>query len=305
VAQQLARSNGLEWPTIWLIAGFYGAFGVLTWFWHDLPWWLTWPAAVYLTGLYGSLQHEAIHGHPSPWHWLNQLSVLPGLLVWVPYGRYRDLHLRHHTNDHLTDPYDDPESYYWSPDDWVRMPALAQALFRANNTLAGRLILGPAISAMRFWGRDVRLLAGGNSDVVRAWLLHVPALAVLYLWISTVCGISAWVYLAAFAYPGTSLILLRSYAEHRAHAQPDARTAIVETCPAMALLFLNNNLHAVHHARPELAWYKLPDAYKAHRRSVLGRNDGYLIKGYVRLFLKYFIAAKEPVPHPLRDHQTS
>lgn len=304
MAQQSASSRGLEWPTICLVSSFYTAFVSLTWFWHDLPWWLCWPAAAYLTGLYASLQHEAIHGHPTPWRRVNEVMVLPGLLAWVPYGRFRDLHMRHHTDDRLTDPYDDPESFYWSQQDWARLWTPVQALFRANNTLAGRLMIGPAISATRFWWHELRLLTTGDRDVARAWLQHLPALAILYLWISIICGIPAWVYLAAFAYPGTALILLRSFAEHRAHAKAGARTAIVETCPAMALLFLNNNLHAVHHARPELAWYKLPRAYRAHRETVLGGNDGYLITGYLQLFAKYFIAAKEPVPHPLRDHQT-
>lgn len=304
MAQQSASSRGLEWPTIGLTLGFYTAFACLTWFWHDLPWWFSWPVAAYLTGLYGSLQHEAIHGHPTPWRLVNELMVLPGVLVWVPYGRFRDLHLRHHTDERLTDPYDDPETFYWSPADWARLPTPVKALFRINNTLAGRLILGPGISALRFWRQEVGLLAKGDRGVVTSWLLHLPALILLYVWISSVCGIPFWVYVAAFAYAGTSLILLRSYAEHRAHTKTGARTAIVETCPAMALLFLNNNLHALHHARPELAWYRLPQAYKAHRETVLGGNDGYLIAGYLQLFAKHLISAKEPVPHPLRDRRT-
>ena len=289
-----------EWPTLLLIGGFYAAFGALTWHWAVLPWWIALPAAAYLTGLYGGIQHEVIHRHPTAWQGLNETLVFPSLLVWVPYVRYRDMHLQHHCNDALTDPYDDPESFYLAPDVWSRHNAAAQLVLRANNTLAGRLIMGPALAASRFWCSEARRIAGGDSRVARAWLAHLPAVAVLFAWVWGVCGISPLVFIATFTYPGTALILLRSFAEHRAHPQVGARSVIVETCPAMALLFLNNNLHAVHHARPGLPWYRLPQTYRTERDAVLEANEGYLIAGYKRLFSSYLLQSKEPVPHPLR-----
>ena len=76
-----------------------------------------------------------------------------------------------------------------------------------------------------------------------------------------------WVYLLLFVYPGASLTLLRSYLEHRAHDEVDARTIIVEAGPVMSLLYLNNNLHAAHHDEPGLAWYRAAGRYRQHRDS--------------------------------------
>ncbi len=289
----------VEWPTLALIGMFYICFAAVTWNWALLPWWIVLPAAAYLTCLYGGIQHEVIHRHPTGAQALNEALVFPAVLVWVPYGRYRDLHLRHHGNDRLTDPYDDPESFYLDPGQWARLGWLARLVLRVNNTLAGRLIAGPAIAAARFWVQEARLFAARDPSAIRAWLWHIPALAVLLIWVWGVCGISPLVYIAAFAYPGTALILLRSFAEHRAHADVGARSVIVETCPAMALLFLNNNLHALHHARPGVPWYRLPQTYRAERKAILRGNDGYLIAGYRRLFARYLLVPKEPVPHPL------
>ena len=172
----------------------------------------------------------------------------------MPYGRYRDQHLHHHGDERLTDPYGDPESFYLEPRDWRRLAWPLRFLFKANNTLAGRLVAGPAISMISFWRAEFALLVRGNVSVVKAWAAHLPAVAVALGWAWGVCGIHPLIFFAAFAYGGTALILLRSYAEHRAHENVGARTVVVETCPAMALLFLNNNLHALHHARP---WARL------------------------------------------------
>ena len=82
------------------------------------------PLLILLTARYMSLQHELIHGHPTRWPRVNQLFGLLPLAVWYPYGLYRDSHLRHHRNDHLTDPHEDPESYYFSAAQWRRYPRL-------------------------------------------------------------------------------------------------------------------------------------------------------------------------------------
>lgn len=83
-----------------------------------------------------------------------------------------------------------------------------------------------------------------------------------------------------YAYPGTALILLRSYYEHRPAPEQAQRTAIVEAGPLMTLLYLGNNLHALHHERPDIPWYDLPRTYRAERERVLEENDGFLFAGY-------------------------
>ena len=37
---------------------------------------------------------------------------------------------------------------------------------------------------------------------------------------------------------------------------------VVEACPLLALLYLNNNLHAAHHRWPRLPWYQLPQRWR-------------------------------------------
>ena len=61
-------------------------------------------------------------------------------------------HLRHHDDQHLTHPSLDPESYYLLPDSWARLPAPLRQLYTLNNTLAGRMLLGPVIGIVRLLG---------------------------------------------------------------------------------------------------------------------------------------------------------
>jgi fatty acid desaturase len=67
----------------------------------------------------------------------------------------------------------------------------------------------------------------------------------------------------------------------------------------LAFLFLNNNLHVVHHMHPKLPWYRLPRIYWNNREAYLGRNAGYSYPGYGAIFRAHLWRAKDPVPHPL------
>ena len=62
-----------------------------------------------------------------------------------------------------------------------------------------------------------------------------------------------------FAYPGPSLMLLRSFAKHQPGLDLDRRTVVVLVGQLSNLFYLNNNLHVVHHARSELPWYTIPN----------------------------------------------
>ncbi len=297
----LAR-RGVEWPTVLLFGGLYLAFGLLTWWAMVLPWWLVMPLGAYLVCLHSSAQHEALHGHPTRLSWLNELIASPAVGLWYPYRRYAKLHRTHHRNELLTDPQADPESWYMLPERWAELPPLLQALYRLNNTLAGRLTIGPAVSFVRFLISEARDLLAGDREVAVAWLLHIPAALLVLWWVMAVCGVPLWQYLLLFVYPGTSLMLLRSYCEHRAHETVDGRTMIVEAGPVFGLLYLNNNLHAAHHEAPGLAWYELPAYYRTHRAELLAGNGGYLALGYGELIRRYAFSAKESVAHPLAGH---
>jgi fatty acid desaturase len=87
-------------------------------------------------------------------------------------------------------------------------------------------------------------------------------------------GVPVWQYVAA-AYLGMSVLMIRTFIEHRACETTPQRTAVVEAGVLMRLLFLNNNYHAVHHNHANLAWYKLPALWRAERARTLDGNGHY------------------------------
>ncbi len=294
------RPTQIEWPTVILIILTYAALATLMWFYHALPFWVIIPLAGYLIALHGSLQHEALHGHPTRNAALNELLVAINFSLTFPYRRYRKLHLIHHNDENLTDPTLDPESYYLLPDEWAKLPAPLKQLYTVNNTLAGRMILGPIIGTIRFWSSEFLAIAKGDMAIAKAWAWHIPTCAITLAYAYFICGIPVWAYLVMFAWPGISFSLVRSFCEHQAVADLGERTIVVESSPLLSLMFLNNNLHLPHHLRPRMAWYELPAYYRAEREQLLQRNHGYLMHGYREIFRRYFLKPKEPVayPHP-------
>jgi fatty acid desaturase len=287
----------IEWPTVALIAVTYGILGTLVWNHASLPWWFVLPVGAYAAALHSSLQHEVLHGHPTRSRRLNEALVFIIPTLWMPYQRYRDTHLAHHNDANLTDPHLDPESYYLLPEDWAGMPGLKRTLFAFNQTLGGRMLIGPAVSIARFWSSELMGNWRGDTHKSKAWALFALSCActiAFVLW----CGMPLWTYILLIAYPGISLALIRSYCEHQAAEDIRHRTIIVEASPFWSLLFLNNNLHVAHHEQPALAWYKLPAFYRNERKDLIHRNNGYLMKGYGEIFRRYFIKAKEPVAYP-------
>ena len=286
-----------EWPTFCLLLACYGAWGASVWLAAEWSFFALAGTALCVT-LHGSLQHEALHGHPTRSPALNEALVLPALGLVFPYRRFKSLHLRHHNNSALTDPYDDPESFYVAMADWTRLPEPLRLLLRINNTLAGRLVLGPAISAVGFLGAEARRLARREKGVARAWMLHAGGIAIVHAFVSTLCGLPFWIYVAGAVYPGLSLLMLRTFAEHRASERVHARTAIIESRSLLSLLYLNNNLHLVHHEHPRVPWYNLPGLYRAEREAFRAANEAYCFGGYGEIVRRYLFRARQPVPHP-------
>jgi fatty acid desaturase len=283
----------------WLVAALtYGGFGLLTWYWTALPWWLAAPFGAALIAWHGSLQHEAVHGQLAPWRWLNDLPAVPPLSLWLPFPLYRASHRAHHDFEILTEPWRDPESFYVDRGTWRRLAAPVRALLRLYNTLLGRLVIGPFLVIGQFWWGEGRALARGDRASLRIWLWHVPAVALVLLWVVGVCGISLWQYLLLAVLPGTSLTLVRSFAEHKAAGTPLERTALVEAGPFFSLLFLNNNLHYAHHERPDLPWHALPAYYRAHRPRLLRENGGLLYRGYREIVQRFLVRTVDTPAHP-------
>ncbi|MGB5560325.1 MAG: fatty acid desaturase [Paracoccaceae bacterium] len=288
----------VEWPTLALVVLSYAAWAAGTTFLSAF--WL--PLGMVLTALaialHSSLQHEVIHGHPVANRVLAQALVFPAIILAIPYLRFRDTHLAHHRDALLTDPYDDPESNYLDPAVWERLPRVVQMLLAANNTLFGRLVLGPAISQVVFMLGDWRKMRAGDASVLRGWLWHIPALLPVGLWLVFVAEMPLWAYCVS-AYAAISILKIRTFLEHQAHERARGRTVIIEDRGLLAFLFLNNNLHVVHHMHPRVPWYRLPEIYFANRARYLTRNNGYRYKSYGEVFRRYLFKAKDPVPHPI------
>ncbi|MDQ2065663.1 fatty acid desaturase [Xinfangfangia sp. CPCC 101601] len=288
-----------EWPTLLLLACTYAVWALATtWLWE-----FSTPLAVVILGLavaqHSSLQHEMLHGHPFRNSHLNHALVFVPLGLLYPYLRFRDTHIAHHRDPLLTDPYDDPESNYLDPKVWAGLARPLQILLRANNTLLGRMVIGPVIGAMMFWALDLRAILKGNRRIAISYLLHGIGLLMLASWWWVGIGKMSLGGYVLGAYLGASLLKIRTYLEHRAHNDFAARTAIVEDRGPLALLFLNNNLHVVHHMNPKVAWYDLPRLYRSQSTAFQQCNEGYVYRSYLEVFGKYFLKAKDPVPHPI------
>jgi fatty acid desaturase len=295
------RRPAVDWPTVWVGAGLYGAFGLLTWFHHALPWWLILPLGGYLVALHGSLQHEAVHGYPFRSRFWNSAFVFPSLWLWLPYLHYRHTHLLHHRNERLTVPGEDPESIYVSVETCAHMHPLHRAYREAMTTVAGRLVLGPPYFAVRVWWEMAKSLRDGHWAYMRQWFIHIPAVALVLLWVMAVCGIPLWQYVLLYAWPGVSLTVLRSYLEHQGRAEVGHRTVIIETGPVLSLMYLHNNLHALHHLEPAAPWHQRPRRFRERRNEVFTWNGGYRYRGYGEIVVRHFLHPKEPLVHPLAD----
>lgn len=290
-------SPAIEWPTLLLLVATYGSWLIGTSQAYEIHAFF----GIALTGIaiaqFSSLQHEILHGHPFRSRLLNESLAFPALTLTVPYGRFRDTHLAHHHDPILTDPYDDPESNYLDPVHWARQPAWAKSLFRLNNTLLGRIVIGPILGTVLWLSGELRGILRNDPGLRRDWALHGAGLVPVILWLWS-AAMPWWAYLLS-AWIGHGLLKIRTFLEHRAHEAARARTVVIEDRGPLSLLFLNNNFHVVHHMHPNVPWYRLPALYAANRDHYLRRNDGYRYRSYADIFRAHLLRAKDPVPHPL------
>jgi len=286
-----------EGPTWVLIVVIYGGFLSLTACWREVPLWVGAPLGAWLCAWHMSMQHECIHGHPTRHVWLNGWLASPPLNLWLPYALYRDAHLLHHRAEYLTDPLEDPETTYACPVVWGRAGRGRRWVHAACNTAFGRVLLGPVRACVQLWrGQAGEALAGRARW--RVWLGHAAWVCALLMWVCGVCHIGLGTYVACFVYPGTALIMIRSLAEHRAAERPADRTAVVERAGLLGVLFLNNNLHLLHHERPFVPWYALPGQWREGRDDLLRTRNGPVYVGYREVLRRYAVRPHHPGPHP-------
>lgn len=248
-----------EGPT-WLVAlAIYGGWVALVVGYRHLPLAIVLPLAIFLTAWHSSLQHETIHAMRRVPSRIRTLLATPPLGVFYPYEWYRREHARHHATRELGSA-TDPESFAYDAARIEALPRPLRLIVRANATLAGRLVFGPAIQIVQTYRVAFDAIRACDADARRIWIEHILCVILLFAALQFE-GIHPIAYLALVAYPAASLGLIRSFAEHREAEHWSERTAIVESRSLLSLLFLNNNLHATHHALPSLPWYELPARY--------------------------------------------
>ncbi len=244
-----------------------------------------------------SLQHEALHGHPTPHQWLNELLVTVPSFIWLSFPAYRDSHRLHHRVE-LTHPQADPESFYVDQETWDRSSRLWRAVLEANRTLLGRMVLWPVVAMARgTWSllrdavRTRRGLLALAGHALATWAT---------LWLVTVVGgVPWWVFATGFIYGGLALTCLRSFAEHLAVAD-GVPSAMVRTNWFWSTLFLNNNLHHAHHAAPNVAWYRLPQTAEILHSDQLAAAGAGLYLGYREVARRHLVHPFSQPIHPFR-----
>ena len=287
----------LEWRTLGLIAFCYGLWAVAGFWLYPVAPVPALALMALMAALHSSLVHECLHGHPTRRRLVNEALVTLPLSLVYPFRRYKAQHLAHHHDERLTDPFDDPESYYRARWQFQALPGWLKAALRLNNTLLGRLLLGPWLATIGFFIDEARQFRADARGVRLAWAIHLPAVA-LVIALVWAMGIPLWLYVVGVCWPGLALIALRTFAEHQWHETPEGRTIIVEHSP-LAWLYLHNNLHIVHHKHPSAPWYELPRLYRERRAEWQAMNGGYVFPSYLALWRRWGLTPKEPVVHPV------
>ncbi len=287
-----------EGPTWLVLTGTFASWAILVIFHNVVPWYVLAVLGGLITAMHSSLVHESVHClRCVPDRFREALFFLP-IGVWYPYFVYFREHTTHHRDAYLTVPDKDPESFYFAQSNWQRLGPVMQKVMIANQTFAGRMILGPVIEIIRIIQSETCSFQKGESKNLGAWILHAAGLIVLFSIVSGWAGMPWWQYILFFALPGLAFSLIRSFIEHRFADDPAHRTAIVESGWFFSLLFLNNNLHVVHHKKPSMKWYEIPGYYRKHRDVIREGNGGFVFSSYGEIIRRYLF---KPAFPPVRE----
>lgn len=296
------RATSVEWPTVAIGIVILGLYAAVTLAHNRLPAIVVVATLGVISGWWSSFQHELIHGHPFPSERANEMLGGFAMSLWIPFGVFKSQHLRHHRGTLLTDPFEDPESFYCGEDRWRQANRLVRSVMWCNRTFVGRMIIGPPISLAAFFNGEAKLLRAGDRETWRDWSRHAVWVTLTAGWAFGIAGVPVWQYVLGTVWVGTSVILIRSFAEHLWQSDPGERTAFVDGFFPFGLLFLFNNMHHAHHARPTVPWYQVPRlADHLGSREAAGASAGYY-KGYREILRLYGLKPfSVPVYPPTSD----
>jgi fatty acid desaturase len=287
-----------EGPTFALAAVIYSCWLALVWFHEAIPWWLLWPAATYVTAWHFNFQHEIVHGWRSIPSWLRVAIAYPPLSLWFPLDIYVRNHSIHHRNQRLTYPGQDTETFYHKGEDWAGYSRAWRWIYMANQTLIGRLLLGPWLRWRKLVMIDIGKMFRGDLSDLSIWIRHSIAVAVLLWFVLNVAGMPFWQFFLFFTLSGMMLGMVRPFLEHRWGEKPFERVAVIESNWVFGLLFLWNNIHIVHHLHPTMPWYEIPSFYKRNRARMLELNGNFVYRGYYELARNYLLTPTFRPVHP-------
>ncbi|MGF6166862.1 fatty acid desaturase [Pseudomonas moraviensis] len=287
-----------EWPTWLLLIGVYaGWFAILlnsAWLGRGLSTLLLIPLLV----LWLSLQHELLHGHPTRSTCINKILGYAPFAVWYPYTLYRDSHLRHHREEDLTVPGVDPESRYLTSASWRDGSVFGRSVHWLNKTVLGRFVIGAPLALTTLAREEQQRLRNADPQAWLMWLSHGVVTLLMLGFIARYSIFPVWHYLLLISVPALSIAMIRSFHEHRPHAQAEQRTVLNEAGWPWRWLFLNLNFHLVHHDLPGLAWYDLPKVYRLHREQWIARSGGFVVRGYGELWRQHGFKPIDSPEHP-------
>lgn len=226
-----------------------------------IPFWLTilinWWA---LFTIYTPL-HEAVHGNISGRDkskaWLDPLvGRIAGLVLSVPYGAHKTIHLTHHR--HTNDPVRDP-------DHWVKGKTVPGIFFRCMSASFGYLVY-----CVKNWeNREMRKAFWGTIGGMTTTAVVLTVLGQLYGWQVPVFG-----YLVPAVLGITTLAFLFDWIVHTPHEVEDrfANTRVLKTegrlDTIVTWLDLQQNYHGVHHAFPKIPFTKYRAFFRANRDDI-------------------------------------
>ena len=138
-----------------------------------------------------------------------------------------------------------------------------------------------------------------NEPHARArWGEHLLWCVPVILWVKVACGLPLWIYFLAIVIPANGILLIRSFAEHRAREAVPERIAIVEGSWILGPLFLFNNLHSLHHREPHIPWYEYNRRYRAVRDELIAANGGLVYASYFDVARRYLLRPQDQLLHP-------
>lgn len=300
---ELPRPTGVftryEMPT-WLVAiAIYAAWALLVLFHRDVPWWALMPLGAYVIAWHYHLQHEAIHSWRSVPEWLRRAVVWPPIGIWQPYELYRRSHSTHHLDEQLTRPGIDPESFYHAHARWPAYSAARRAIHLVNQTMLGRLAIGPALRLYKLVLVEGGRLMRRDTSNLALWGRHAIGCAVILWFVTGVAGMAFWEYALYFLYPGLSLSMMRALIEHRWGERPEHRIALIESNWVFGLLYLWNNLHLVHHLYPHLPWFYILGFYRRNKDALLEANRHFHLTGYGEVARRWAVVPVYVPSHPV------